>query len=202
MRPPIARQRAAQRLSGSALGLFLGLVLSGCGAAPRETFTLPGPAAPLVSHSLPIKSGSRFAINEPSAVQPVASDRIVVRTGPGQVELLAGAQWSDRLPRLVQARLIAAFQRGGVPASAPGAIVDLQLASEIRRFEIDVTRQAAVVEIAARVLGDSTGTERAARIFVGEAPAPGTSDGQAARALDEAMNDVDRQIVAWARSRS
>ena len=55
------------------------------------------------------------------------SDRILVRTGPQQLATLAGAQWPDRLPAILQARLTQSFQNAGLlrvvrrrPAAASG----------------------------------------------------------------------------------
>lgn len=136
-------------------------------------------------------------MNEPDAIPPVNSDRIVIRTGPNEVANLAGAQWADRLTRLVQARLVEGFDDSGIAAAPPGMSADVMLATEIRRFEIDVGQQSAVVEIAARIIDASSDRQRAARVFVGEAPAPHTTGSDAARALREAMETTIRQIAQW-----
>lgn len=184
----------------AAVAAFVSTVaLAGCGAPERATFDLPASAAPPRARSL--AGRPQFAVNEPQANQPIGSDRIVVRTGPQEVALLGGAQWADRLPRLVQTRLIAAFERAGVGAVLPGAVAERQLSSEIRRFEIDATRGAAVVEISVRVINDRDGAALAARVFVGEAPAPEATGAQAARALEAALDEAARRIVAWARAK-
>ena len=180
--------------------LFAALCLApvaGCGSNPRETFDLAG-ASPLIEGRIASqKSQVRLAVNEPDAIPPANSDRIVIRTGPGEVANLAGAQWADRLPRLVQARLIEGFDRSRVTANVPGTTVDFSLATEIRRFEIDAARQTAVVEIAARLIDDRSNRQRAARVFIGEAPAPHTTGPEATQALREAMETTIRQIARW-----
>jgi cholesterol transport system auxiliary component len=171
--------------------------LEGCGSNPRETFDLAG-VSPLVEGRIAShKSQVRLAVNEPDAIPPANSDRIVIRTGPGEVANLAGAQWADRLPRLVQARLIEGFDHSRVTANVPGTTVDFSLATEIRRFEIDVAQQTAVVEIAARLIDDRSNRQRAARVFVGEAPAPHTTGPEATQSLREAMETTIRQIARW-----
>ena len=57
-------------------------------------------------------------------------------------EYLAQSQGSDRLPRMVQLRLLQAFENtgriGAVGVPGQGLAIDYQLVMEIRRFEIDV----------------------------------------------------------------
>ncbi len=91
-------------LSGAAL---LALVLSGCaalpggGPAPLDTYELsaPTPGAPR-SHR-----GTQILIAEPSALKSLDGQNIVITPAPGVVQFLKGAQWADRLPKVVQSRL-------------------------------------------------------------------------------------------------
>jgi cholesterol transport system auxiliary component len=175
----------------------LAAALGAC-SAPRATFDLPGESR-LVTHV-----SSRRAvvvIREPEAVLLTNSDRIVVRSGRDQVSYLAGAQWSDRLPKLLQARFSVAFERAGLTPGPAGGGADAILATTVRRFEIDEARQAAVVEIAAQIVDDGSEKVRAAGVFVGEAPAPHTKDGEAARALDSALGVATDRLVAFAARR-
>lgn len=172
------------------------VAISSCAQAPRETFDLSG-AAGVERWRFNVKSA--LAVSEPKAAAPIDSDRIVVRAADGGVAVLPGAQWSDRLPRLAQGRLVSVIRRQGLSAAFPGAVVDAQLSSDLRRFEIDAARGAAVVEIAAQLIDDKTGRERAAAVFRGVAPAPGVSGAQAAPALEKALDSAAREIAAWAR---
>ncbi len=174
------------------------LALAGCSAAPRETFDLSGASSGAASR-LSARAGA-VAVAEPVALQPLASDRLVIRGVAGDLAVLSDAQWADRLPRLVEARLIARLGAGGVDATFPGAVAAYQLTSELRRFEIDASRQIAVVEIAARLSSDRNGAKRGAAVFVGEAPAPRTLGPDAALALDTALNQALDRLVAWTRA--
>jgi cholesterol transport system auxiliary component len=142
-------------------------------------------------------------INEPTAILPIDSDRIVIRTGGESVAYLSGAQWSDRLPRLVQTRLIETFERSGHlgRVGRPGLAASYVLVTELRRFEVDVARNEAVVEISARIVSDGAARIVAAQVFTAAAPASGTQGGQAAVALDAALGDAMRRIVAWSAAR-
>ena len=56
-----------------------------------------------------------------------------------------------------------------------------------------------MVEISAKILADSSGRVAAARIFTTRAPGSAGDGAAAAHALDSALGDALRQIVAWAR---
>jgi cholesterol transport system auxiliary component len=198
MWPPNARLRAARRLLRLAVAA---LCLSACGSPPRGSFDLSGGVHDAAARAAVGHAGAALAVNEPEASPPLHPERIVIRIAPGEIAYLADAQWADRLTRLVQARLVSAFGRGGVAATLPGAPVAATLSTIIHRFEIDLTQQTAVVEIAARILDHRTGRERAAHVFRGEAPAPHTYGAAAVQSLEMALDDASRQLVGWARGR-
>lgn len=146
---------------------------------------------------------AQLVVAEPAALQLINSDRIIVRPKDRQVSYLSGAQWADRLPSLVQARLIQTFENGhrigSVGRPEDKIVADATLASEIRTFEIDTSAgPTAVVEITAKIVAEGTGRILAAQLFKARVPAAGTSGPQASAALDEALQRVLRDIVVWA----
>ncbi|MDE2579267.1 MAG: membrane integrity-associated transporter subunit PqiC [Hyphomicrobiales bacterium] len=175
---------------------FAILGLTGCATAPRTTYDLQA-AAPAHLRAGAVRGV--IAISEPTAHLPIDSDRIVIRTGADSVAYLSGAQWADRLPALVQSRLIASFENAHLVRSVvqPGMTADYRLETEIRRFEIDVVAGVARIEMTARILSDNTGRVRAAHVFQTELPADSTRDGQAARTLDAALRAMMADIVRW-----
>ncbi len=183
------------RFAAVACGLAL---LSACGGSAPATFDLTAPRSGITARA----ARGQMLVAEPSATSPVDGDRIVVRTGAESVAYLTGAQWSDRLPRLVQTRLIQTFENGkslrAVGRPGDKIVADSTLTSEIRRFEIDVTTGQAVVEISAKLVGESSGRVIAAKIFTAQTAGSASNGGAAAAALDEALGSVLRQIVAWA----
>ncbi len=199
---PVAMKRCPRgirRREWALAGAFL--TLCGCGATPRETFDLQGASAFEKTHRSRVNQRAALAVAEPTADQLVNSDRLVVRQEAGNLAYLADAQWADRAPRLVQARVISRLVRGGVDAAFPGAVVGYDLTTELRRFEIDASRGVAVVEISARLSSDQSGALRGAAVFLGEAPAPHTQGPQAANALEEALDRATAQLVVWTRKR-
>lgn len=195
MKDEASTRRRAARAIGLA-GLALMLPLAGCAQAPRETFDLSGEQ--IVSRSVSLKSGPSVTVAESAAIAPVASDRVVVRAQDDSLAVLPGVQWSERLPRLFQSRIVEAMQQAGLSASSNfGAPIRLQ--TDLRRFEIDVARSLAVIEIAAQLIDDRTGRTRASRLFVEETPAPDHTGALAVRSLSEAAARAAARIAAWAR---
>lgn len=185
------------RTVARAIVLVPALWLAGCGGGPAPaTFDLS--AARDFGR---IGGGGQLAVTEPVALMPLNSERIIVRQG-GSVSFVGGGQWSDKLPALVQSRLIQTFENGNRIASVgrPSTLANAgsMLASELRAFEIDATRNVAVVEITARIV-QASGPVSAARIFRAEVPVNGAINaGTASQALDQAMQQVMVQIVRWA----
>ncbi len=92
-------------------------LLAACSSAPRVTYDLT-PAEGFAARG----GRGQLAVLLPDAILPADSDRIVVRTNPQSVAYLFGAQWADKLPSLVQSRLIESFQNAHLlrAAGRPG----------------------------------------------------------------------------------
>lgn len=186
-------------------GLFLVALSAGCaalpggGPAPLDTYLLTAPAPAERGRSRP---RTQILIAEPVALKSLDGENIVVAPTPGTVQFLRGAQWGDRLPKLVQARLAETFQRsgrvGGVGKPGEGLAIDYQVTAEIRSFEIDLAGGGrANVELFVRVLNDRNGVVRAQRSFTASAPVSGTGNDAYASALDRAFGNVATEIVDW-----
>jgi cholesterol transport system auxiliary component len=170
------------------------LALSACGGAPPPTFDLNS-----ARDFGDVKTGrGALAIYEPAASQPLDSQRVVVRTGPDAIAYLKGAQWADRLPSLVQARLIESFENShGLRAvGRPGLVAAYSLQSEIRRFEAEAPQGRARVEISVRIVA-ADGRVLTSKIFSAEVATAKDDPATVTTALDEALADVLRQIVLW-----
>ena len=179
--------------------LAAALVLGACSSSkPPQTFDLNAPARLQGSGAM----RGNLVVAEPVAVATLDGQRIVVKPNAGEVTYLPDAQWSDRLPKLVQSKIIEAYENSGKLTSVgrPGdrLTVDFQLISEIRSFEIDAATGQARVEISAKIVNDKTGKIAAASVFSATRPVGGAiAGGAATSALDEALGDVLADIVAW-----
>ena len=114
-----------------------GCALLGGGATPLDTYELTS-ASP--DERGPRHSRTQVLIAEPTALKALDSQNIVIKPSAAEIQFLKGAQWSDRLPKVVQARLAQAFQEsgrlGGVGKPGEGLAIDYQIITEIRSFEI------------------------------------------------------------------
>jgi cholesterol transport system auxiliary component len=175
----------------------IGLLLSGCAGAPAPATYDLSPA-----RDLRRRSGSAIiVVPEPSAIFALDSERIVVRARSGELAYLPRAQWADRLPRLVQNRLIQSFENAGRsavgrPADRLAARVQLQL--DIRLFEVQEEGREAVIEWAAKLVDSATGRIRASRLFASRGPVASIDGGGAAAALDPVLARIMGETIAWA----
>ena len=184
----------------------LALSLAGCaalpggGPAPLDTFDL---SSPIQREPGQRRSKLQVLVPEPSALKALDGQNIVIKPESNAIEYLKGAQWADRLPRVVQSRLVEAFQRssrfGGVGKPGEGLAIDYQVIVEIRAFEIRVAGGAtAVVELFARVLNDRNGVVRASRVFEARSAVSGSTNADYIAGLDRAFGEASRDMVAWA----
>lgn len=180
-----------------ALALASCAALPGGGPAPLDTFELSAPSIAAHGHSR-----RQILIAQPSALKALDSQNIVIKPSARSIQFLKGAQWADRLPLIVQARLAETFQRSGsfagVGKPGEGLAIDYQVIVEIRSFEVNVSGgEHAEVELFVRILNDRTGEVRASRSFTASAPVSGRGNSAYVNALDSAFGDAARQIVRW-----
>lgn len=194
--------------SGRVFAVLLGVaaIVSGCaalpggGPAPLDTYELTTPSFAAVGRA---NARRQILIAEPTALKSLDGQNIVVKPTPSSIEFLGGAQWGDRLPKVVQARLAEAFQKsgkfGGVGRPGDGLAIDYQISVDIRAFEIRATgTQTAHVEFFVRILNDRNGVVRASRSFEATAPVAGTGNDAFVAALDRAFADATASLVNWA----
>jgi cholesterol transport system auxiliary component len=192
-----AISRSGAKRAGMGL-LLAGLLLSSCGTGPApDTYDLTA----LTGEISAPRRNKQVLVTEPTAVKALNSDQIVVRIGGAEIQYLAKAQWADRLPKLVQARLVEALEGtgklSGVGTPGQGLAIDDQIVSDIRTFEIATNGSStARVEISVKLLNDRNGTVRAQKTFSAQTPA-GSGNPSFIKALDVAFGAVTEEIVAW-----
>lgn len=178
------------------------LSLVGCAGAPPRTFdlsALPGAAG---------RAGGgrgQLVISAPVATAALDSERILVRSGAEEIAYLPGAQWGDRLPLLVQARLVQSLENAhllaAVSRTGQGVSGDWAMSGEVRRFEIDAPSGRAEVEITVKLANNASGRIVGAMVARGSAPGSTASGEAATSALDAALAQALAQIVAFVRGR-
>jgi cholesterol transport system auxiliary component len=174
-------------------------LLAGCGGGPPpSTFDLSAPRGAVRRLS---GGGRAIVVQEPSAIAALDSERIVVRAANSELTYLPRAQWADRLPRLVQARLIQTFEnrgRAAVGRPTDRIVGDVQLIVDIRNFEVREASREAYVEIAAKIVGGTSGDVATARLFSASAPVGAIDGAGATAALDRALARVLLDVTGWA----
>lgn len=179
--------------------VLAGLVaLAGCGTpAPPATFDLAAPRDGLTRG----RGAGTMVVMEPVALQAYEDDKIIVRGSDGALSILGGAQWADRLPKLIQVRIVQTFENAsrfkqvGYPSDRLNPTYTL--VSEIRRFEVDQASREAVVELSVKFVRSGSGDIAGGKIFSARVPVSSIDGPGAAAALQSALADVLRQIAAF-----
>ncbi len=168
--------------------------LAGCASAPLATYDLKA-----LGEGLPSRRASRatLSVPVPTATLILDSQRIAIKTG-SDLAYLKGAQWSMRLPELIQSRLITSLENSHrlSAVSQPSQDARYKLETDVRHFEVDVAHSTASVEIYAR-LTRGGGEIVADRDFKAAAFAPSDDAVSVSAAIDTALTQVLRQIVIW-----
>jgi cholesterol transport system auxiliary component len=193
-------------MSRSAPALAAGLLclsLLGCalaGSRPPTTYDL------VATHSF---AGTKkpapyqLLVYEPTAVPALDTSRLMVRPQADQVSYYKGIAWSDRLPRLVQTRMIETFQNSGAVKAVSPTVGQYALVTDMRAFQIDVSsgKAYAEIEIFAKLVNTSTGKVMATKGFSARVPATTDSPTDAIAAMNQAFTEVLQDATTWVASR-
>lgn len=184
----------------AALIAVLAATLAACGSAPAKNDTFNLSAVPDVEG--PSARNRQILVPQPSALKALDGDQIVIRPSSSEIQYLAKSQWSDSLSKMVQAKLVQAFENtgriGGVGMPGQGLAIDYQIVTNIRAFEVQTSgADTAVVEISAKLLNDRNGTVRAQKVFRAALPVHGTGSVAFVKGLDAAFATVTADIVGW-----
>jgi cholesterol transport system auxiliary component len=178
--------------------LFAAL-LAGCtslvAGSPSAIFDLSAPGEPTAAHGT-----AQVLVPLPTTVAALDTDRIAARPSPQEYAYLPGAVWSDRLPKLLQQRLVQTLQNSGraraVAAPGQGILVDLQLSLDVRAFEY--TSEGAVADFVVRITNDRDGRVLGTKSFRYVVPIASRNNGAIVQALDQAMDQAFVEIANWA----
>ncbi|MEX0590128.1 MAG: ABC-type transport auxiliary lipoprotein family protein [Xanthobacteraceae bacterium] len=180
--------------------VLIALSLFGCagGDSGLQTFEL---IAPKEFGDVRAARGS-LSVALPTALQALDSERVVVQPSPGVINYLGGARWSDRLPRIVQARIVEAFENGkrirAVVRGGGQFRSDFQLVTELREFGVLVAGEpTALVDISARIVNERTGRVVAAQVFSARAETSSVDGPSATAAINTAFGIVLIDLVRW-----
>ncbi|SDR36832.1 cholesterol transport system auxiliary component [Pseudovibrio sp. Tun.PSC04-5.I4] len=174
--------------------------LAACGTSGPEA--LYGLTAP---RNVPVKAGRsdyQVLVATPVALQALDTTNIAVTQGGPVYSYFPKVAWSDTLPRVFQAKLIETLENTGklrgVSQPGQGLLIDYQLQTTLRAFELQVNGGSrAYVEVSARLVDDRDGRSVAMRVFASEVPTTSDGVGDAIPALNAASDQVLAQIASW-----
>ena len=147
-----------------------------------------------------------LSIARPDALAGLDTQRIAIVRPPATLDYYADTAWADRVPDLVQASLVQAFQNSGridaVASDSDGARADYILSTDLLDFEARYDQPdgipVAVVRIGVKLIGVLKRNIAGSFEAVEEVPASQNSVEAAVAALDEALGRALAKIVAWA----
>lgn len=149
----------------------------------------------------------QLTVNEPRAVEALSSSRIAIKPGPHEISYFAAAVWTDKLPRLLQFRLVETFENSrilnAVSAGNDRIRGDFGLSLEVRDFQVEVNNGSAQanVRLYAKFVDEDKGVLVSAREFSAVARAQNDSVDAGVVSLKEAFSAVSVKIMRWIVSR-
>jgi phospholipid/cholesterol/gamma-HCH transport system substrate-binding protein len=191
--------QALARNSDRVDGILAGLerMTGGAAAKPMPSYGLsasrafPGTAR---------EAKGQIVVPEPTALVALETQKILIRLEEGGTLPLENGQWSDSLPKLVQAKIVQSFENANyLRVSRPfeSLAADFQLLVDIREFQLSsASEPVGEIEFAAKILGQD-GRILDARIFRAAVPAKAANAPAAAAALDQAFGKAATELVVW-----
>ncbi len=175
----------------------------GGGSAKTAVAALYDLTAPKAFQPAERASKAQLVVPEPTALVALDTQRIIVAPGAGEGPAVDTAQWSDTIPKMLQARIVQSFENskyvGAVARPLEGLAADYQLVVDVRSFQIAQGPDgspAAQVEFSAKVVGDG-GRIVGSRTFAAAVPAPDVHAAAAAAAIDKAFGQAATDLVVW-----
>lgn len=145
----------------------------------------------------------QLAVARPGAENMLSGTRIAVRERGAELQVLAGARWSDSVPELLQALVVRAFEDSGrilgVARQASALNADYALALDVRAFEAeydDTGVPRVHVAFTAKLVG-SANRVLAARTFDARVDARGRQAPAVVQAFEAALEQTLAELVAW-----
>jgi len=179
-------------------------VLGGCALAvsnaPPQTYDLlPPEVAQSRAAALPVQ----IAVVTPTAVRALDTERILVRPQSERISYYPDAAWSDRLPRLVRARLAEALESSGhfqaVVTEDDGVSSPYSLKIALRAFEMSVNGKPPEghVEMSVRIVDERAGKVMASRVFEARSSAASDSALNGVAAITAAFHKASEDLIGW-----
>jgi len=191
---------ALARNSDRVDSILSGLAKLSGGDAPKppRTFDL---ATPALTPGAPVEA--QVAIPDLSPLIVFDTQRLLMSPHPGEKAQIEGGQWTDTLPKLVQAKMLQSLEAAGfahVAKAVEGVNANYQLILDIRAFEVSLEPQIEA-KVALNVKLAKGAHIVATKDFTGDAPAKSAEAPDAAAALNAAFATVAGDVAGWLRKK-
>jgi phospholipid/cholesterol/gamma-HCH transport system substrate-binding protein len=170
--------------------------LTGGDTAARIVYDL---AVPKTFPPVAKKPESPLIIAEPASLLMFETRKILVRPGGNEDPTFASAEWSDSTPKLVQQKIVQAFENSGLVVARPSENVtaENQLFLDLRKFQLSVsTAPSAEVEFGAKIVSVN-GRLLGARVFEASVAVKAANASATVDALSEAFRECAIELVQW-----
>jgi phospholipid/cholesterol/gamma-HCH transport system substrate-binding protein len=158
-------------------------------------------AAPRKFPPLAKLAQTQLVVPEPGAPIAIDTQKVVPRSPGADADSFANAQWSDTIPKLVQAKIIQTLDNSGYLGAVSRPIdalsADYQLLIDLRAFVVAAAPgEISQIEFGAKMLGTG-GRIVASKVFAAEAPAKGAGAPGGVAALDRAFGRAAVDLAVW-----
>lgn len=143
-----------------------------------------------------------LGVEEPDATLAVNTAKIALSREPARIEYYAGGEWVDRAPRIFGTALVRSFENTGaikgVGTRMTQPVSTYVLQTDIR--ELAVSRRDGALTAKAAVfarLTNGRSTVVASKLFTASAPVASDNAGAAAKALNQNLDAIQRDLVDW-----
>ncbi|MEM8627066.1 MAG: ABC-type transport auxiliary lipoprotein family protein [Pseudomonadota bacterium] len=207
----------------AALLCLLTWLLAGCAlmsagqnqSEPVATFDLAAVSVTGSQGSSGAGEGIQLIVQEPTALRSLAADRMLIKPQPELISFFPSAVWNDRLPRLIQARIVQSLQTSpafdAVSDGRDRLTADLELAIHLTAFHVVLTGRAgqradgtpaprrgeARLEMQAKLISVASGRVIEQRRFAATQPVGQDDANEAAGALNEIFAQTLIGIANW-----
>ncbi len=206
----MSREKALSALAAGLLAAACVSVLPEAGPPP-QIYRLAGggeaaPQAALLAASADAQDELTILVPEPLAPRALATDRIAVIVNGEHISYAAGARWNERAPRVVQERIVSAFEEDPRVRAAvrpeDGVMSRYEIRLDLRAFEAQYrdgpdAAPTAVVSLRAKLVDRESRRLLDTMRIEAERRAGANRMGAIIVAFDGAMDDAGRRVASW-----
>lgn len=180
--------------------------LAGCGFSlidtqpPPQIYDLTAPDVSTAGDAVTWQ----LIVEEPSTIRALGTNRIALRRSDNSIQYYQGTRWSDRGPRLFQARVIEALEDTGrimsVGGETSGLNAKFRLKSNLRDFHAEVGGGGAPtvsVTLSAKLLNARSREVMATTLIEKKVKAGSGKIDAVVSAFDEAVQAVAGEAATW-----